>query len=471
MDFDKFVQQAREALQSQFPDMQFDIRSVEKLQGESYTGITMTPAGSNIGATLNMNRSFEAMENGSPFAAVMNNIFIAAEQAIQQMPSYDPHTLADYDQMRGKLVMQVIPTAENQEMLVGIPHRDIEDMSVVYRFQLESTEQGSASILVTNQMLNIFGITTEQLMQDAAEVAPEQHPATIRTMAEVLNEMMGMEIVPPDEAGMWVASIADGVNGAGVIAYPDFMDQAAEKLGGDFFLLPSSVHEVLLIPDHGQMTAQELSEMVASVNASDVQPSDRLSDVAYHYDADARIFETAYSFEARMNERDAVLADAMPEMEQPETMTVLLVEPGAHPEQVEIGTDLKSLQQAVAGNIEVVYPFDDNVGLVVNEEGKIHGLPLNRALRDEDGEVYDILAGSFLVVGLTEDNFGSLTPDQLQHYEEASHQPEVFIKMGRGIIALPIPEEAVVKEAAKSAEKAIEQAAGIKLKKKADPEH
>lgn len=119
----------------------------------------------------------------------------------------------------------------------------------------------------------------------------------------------------------------------------------------------------------------------------------------------------------------------------------------------------------------MVYPFDDNVGLVVNEEGKIDGLPLNRALRDEDGEVYDILAGSFLVVGLTEDNFGSLTPDQLQHYEEAFHQPEAFIRMGRGIIALPIPEEAVLKEAAKAAEKATEQAAGIKPKRKADPEH
>lgn len=75
-------------------------------------------------------------------------------------------------------------------------------------------------------------------MQDAVEVAPEQHPATIRTMAEVLNEKMGMEIVPPDEVGMWVTSIIDGVNGAGVIAYPNFMDQAAEKLDGDFSLLP-----------------------------------------------------------------------------------------------------------------------------------------------------------------------------------------------------------------------------------------
>lgn len=288
-------------------------------------------------------------------------------------------------------------------------------------------------------------------------------------MAEVLNEMVGMEIVPPEEDGMWVASIAGGMNGAGVIAYPDFMDRAAEKLGGDFFLLPSSVHEVLLIPDHGQMTAQELSEMVASVNASDVQPSDRLSDVAYHYDADERTFETAYSFEQRMEERDAVLVEAMPEMEHPETMTMLLVDPGAHPKQVEIGTDLKSLQQAIAGNIEVVYPFDDNVGLVVNEEGKIDGLPLNRALRDEDGEVYDILAGSFLVVGLTEDNFGSLTPDQLQHYEETFHQPEAFIRIGRGIIALPIPEEAVVKEAAKSAKKQLNRLPGSSPRKRRTP--
>ncbi len=144
-----------------------------------------------------------------------------------------------------------------------------------------------------------------------------------------------------------------------------------------------------------------------------------------------------------------------------ETMTVLLVEPCKYPQQVEIGTDLENLQKAVGGYIEVTYPFDENVGLVMNEEGKLEGLPLNRALRDDDGQIYDVVAGSFLVVGLTEESFGSLTPEQMQKFEQQFHQPEVFVQMGKGIMAVPMPDNGLrfekkpeVRAAEKEAEKA-----------------
>ena len=147
-----------------------------------------------------------------------------------------------------------------------------------------------------------------------------------------------------------------------------------------------------------------------------------------------------------------MLADAMPEPSlESETISVLRVEPGKHPEAVEVGTELEDLQAAVGGDIEVVYPFDDEVGLVVNEEGKINGMDLNRALKDDKGNVYDVIAGPFLVVGLTEESFGSLTQDQMQHYEEVFHQPEAFVKMGRSVMAIPIPEETLeAREAAKA---------------------
>lgn len=124
-------------------------------------------------------------------------------------------------------------------------------------------------------------------------------------------------------------------------------------------------------------------------------------------------------------------------------MNVLLVQPKSYPKAVTIGSDLESLQAAVGGNIEVVYPFEDNVGLIMNEEGKIEGLPLNRALRDDQGELYDIVAGDFLVVGLTEDDFGSLSPEQMDKFEKLFHQPECFMKMGRSIMALPLPDDLV----------------------------
>ena len=243
---------------------------------------------------------------------------------------------------------------------------------------------------------------------------------------------------------MWVATVEGGVNGAVATQIPEFMDQAAEKLGGNFFVLPSSIHECLFIKDDGEFQRAQLEEMVQSVNATEVSAADFLSDSVYHYDSEARVFEKATTFESRVAEAAVAYETAAPEAAK-ETMTVLLVEPNQHPRPVEIGTELEDLQGAVGGYIEVVYPFDEPVGLVMNEEGKLDGLPLNRALRDENGEIYDVVAGSFLVVGLTDENFGSLTPDQMKTFEEKFHSPEVFVRMGRGIMAVPLPDEKVEK--------------------------
>lgn len=103
-------------------------------------------------------------------------------------------------------------------------------------------------------------------------------------MNEVMKEMMGPEVyemfgIPDDvEKTMYVATVPDKNSGAGVIAYQDFMDQAAERVGGDFFVLPSSINEILLVPDNGDMTADALRDMVKDVNAKEVSPEKRLSD-------------------------------------------------------------------------------------------------------------------------------------------------------------------------------------------------
>ncbi len=125
------------------------------------------------------------------------------------------------------------------------------------------------------------------------------------------------------------------------------------------------------------------------------------------------------------------------------TLTVLEVAPGQYPKAVEIGSDIKSLQQAVGGSIAATYPFEDEVALVFNDEGKLLGLPLNRALRDDSGEAYDVLAGTFLVVGLGGEDFASLSPELMQKYEEYYHQPEAFVKLGRNVMIVQVPDEAV----------------------------
>lgn len=133
------------------------------------------------------------------------------------------------------------------------------------------------------------------------------------------------------------------------------------------------------------------------------------------------------------------------QQEQKPMMDVLLVKPGMYPQQVQIGCELEDLQVAVGGDIECTYPFEEPVALIVNDEGKINGSELNRGLRTEDGELYDIIAGDFLVTGLTEDDFGSLSPELMKKFEEVFHQPEMFVRMGRNVMPVPIPDDRVKK--------------------------
>lgn len=122
-------------------------------------------------------------------------------------------------------------------------------------------------------------------------------------------------------------------------------------------------------------------------------------------------------------------------------LDVLLVKPNEYPQKVTIGAELKDLQEAVGGTITATYPFTDPVAIVCNDEGKLLGLPMNRALRDEHGQTYDVLTGNFLVVGLGEKDFASLTPELAQKYEQLFHQPEAFLKLGNRLLVLSVPDE------------------------------
>lgn len=124
-----------------------------------------------------------------------------------------------------------------------------------------------------------------------------------------------------------------------------------------------------------------------------------------------------------------------------EKMTVLVVEPMKEPYVKEIDPNLRSLQAEVGGDIGATYPYSDPVALVCNDEGKLIGLDLNRGLRDEDGEIYDIVAGTFLVVGLGEEDFASLSPELIQKYTEQFKTPERFMQINGNIVVLPVSAE------------------------------
>ena len=124
-------------------------------------------------------------------------------------------------------------------------------------------------------------------------------------------------------------------------------------------------------------------------------------------------------------------------------MNVLMVEPGKAPYEMQIGGDLQSMQTLVGGHLEAVYPFEQPVALVCCESGKLDGLPLNRALRDAVGDIYDIVAGNFFIVGLGESDFTDLPYELAERFAEQFRQPEMFMRVDGKIVAAPRPDEQV----------------------------
>ena len=118
-------------------------------------------------------------------------------------------------------------------------------------------------------------------------------------------------------------------------------------------------------------------------------------------------------------------------------MTVLAVLPGKAPERMDLDGSLESMQAFVGGTIQAVYPFSDPVAIVCNDEGKLMGLEHNRALRDDDGNVYDILCGPFFICGLGEEDFASLPEELLRKYAQRFQHPELFLRIGERLMVVP----------------------------------
>lgn len=280
---------------------------VEKLNA-SYDALSVTPEGSRIGVNANLSAICDAIEDGQSYSEVVARAADSIIAGIENTPEINVEDLTNYDEMKSKLAMEVVSADRNAEMLQNVPHEQMEDMAVVYRLILGQDSEGRSSVFVTNDLMEQFGVTHEQLHDDAMINAPEIRPSEIRGMSVVMTEMMGPEMIPeidPADEQMFVAGVSDNIHGAGVIAYPNFFEDAAEKLSGDFYVLPSSIHEVLLVRDNGEMTAKDLEAMVREVNATQVAPEEQLTDHVYHYDSKDHIFEMADKFEERQAERDA----------------------------------------------------------------------------------------------------------------------------------------------------------------------
>lgn len=226
----------------------------------------------------------------------------------------------DMEHVRENVVMCLVNTEQNRELLAGVPNREFHDLSVIYRWVIESTPHELGSIIVTDKLAEEIGITEEGLFQCAVENTRRISPVSVTCMGGMFGSIPeGIDI--PQEAreeietakrtaeSMWIISNSSGINGAVSMLYEENLHRLAEKLGENLFILPSSIHEVIAIPaEMAEKNMTHLLEMVQEVNMGSVKLEERLSNSVYHYDRNARkVTLAAESPEKRLDGKPAEL--------------------------------------------------------------------------------------------------------------------------------------------------------------------
>lgn len=192
-----------------------------------------------------------------------------------------------------RIVPRLVNYDKNKDMLENCPYIKYQDLAITFRLVGRVTERDMMSVLVDNRMLDKIGMQPQELYHIALENYNRIFPPTFMSLGSVLSGLIGdmpdfmMDDEP--EKSVYVLTNKQSINGATTMLSNDMMEQAAKELGGNFFVLPSSCHEVLLVPESFAREADDLASMVYEINRAVVDEMDFLSDTVYRYDAETRV--------------------------------------------------------------------------------------------------------------------------------------------------------------------------------------
>ncbi|MCR4617741.1 MAG: DUF5688 family protein [Lachnospiraceae bacterium] len=220
--------------------------------------------------------------------------------------------LCNYEYVKNRLFLSIVNTDKNVELLKNVPHFEICDLSVVYRIKVETDNVlpgGIGSVVVRTDMLNKWGVSEQELKADALRSTGVVNPAQISDMADIIPEMLRNQFghnIPEELIGdipkdvMFVATTESSLFGAAAIAYPGNLEKIAGYVNDSFWVIPSSIHECIILPDRAGIDPEFAGSLVPRVNAECVKPNEVLSESLYHYHWEHGLLEIKEDYLARI---------------------------------------------------------------------------------------------------------------------------------------------------------------------------
>ena len=304
------------------------IREITKNNGIILHSIVITEKELNISPNIYLDELYEAYERGETFRTVMDEIRqIYKESRIKER--IDMNFFMDYEQMKDKVLYKLISYEKNKELLLQVPYIPFLDFAIVFYCYVPKRELENATILIYNSHLKMWKIGRDRLHQDAKRNTERVLPAkicgiedmmreifmrdmmekienkndaekevekeAIKRQAEKTVEQMMDVIAANGETGrMYVLGNDRKLFGAAAMLYPGLLEAFADKTEKNFFILPSSVHEVIIVPDNEEQEAEELWKMVCDINATQVEPEEVLTDSVYYFSRKVRRIERLF---------------------------------------------------------------------------------------------------------------------------------------------------------------------------------
>lgn len=279
----EFIRKAKTAVQEYLgEDFSVEVSTFRKNNGISYQGMTIMEKGRNASPAICMDSLYEMYREDENMGDVLKQIMDTYEKR-KLTDRIDMEFLMDYEKVKGRVLFKLIGYGQNREFLENVPHIRFLDMAVVFYCMMFHETMGNVTILIRSTESERWKVSAEELYERALENAPRILPERIQSIEEVLNAA-GTGSGEENGRKMFVLTNTLQTFGAACMMYPDVLQKASGRWDADLFILPSSVHEVLLLPDHGEYDVREFKEMVYEINHTQLEPEEILTDSVYYYD-------------------------------------------------------------------------------------------------------------------------------------------------------------------------------------------
>ena len=313
MEFEAFKNTIMDLVSKEVEDRGLEGISMKLTTVESPDGMTdrlmVSVDDSKMSMAFRLKEIYQSVEDGEDIDHAVYKMVNTIEDNISFVKEKEQDVksfISDYEKVKDNTYLRLIPG--DSPILKSTPHRMIEDMALVVNVHLDSfsDEHGKSCVVVTKPLMEMYGIDEAQLFADAEKNSLANEPIVFKPLLDMVKDLISKDEIPnPEDVGIvtYIATNTSGFQGAAVAGYPDFCEKAAEAIGGSFYMLPSSVHEFILIKDDGTPKARDLNKMIKNVNETVLEPRDVLSAQCYHYDAKAKILETGLSYAQRTQSR------------------------------------------------------------------------------------------------------------------------------------------------------------------------